>query len=269
MSISESEVQTARLSSVGAVTDDRSHELESETAESSAPAQRIAESSAARPGPPYRTISDHELTLVQICCDFVCACIALPLALVLLSLVSAVAVNGPGQLVTNIKIDSLFPVAVIAALALGGVYRVTHRRLQPSAFLEMRELSFGVGCGCVLALAIGSLLHGAFGTTEPFATQLVAAVIMTIAVITIGPHDRSLLSPRVDHDAGTRRGCGDERRPHHVERPSGPRHDPGRAGGGRRDGRCRRDRAGRRPCRALQATRCASHPRHRPGRVLA
>ena len=31
------------------------------------------------------------------------------------------------------------------ALALGGVYRVTHRRLQPSAFLEIRELSFGVG----------------------------------------------------------------------------------------------------------------------------
>ncbi|MGA2473958.1 MAG: hypothetical protein ABSG39_10745 [Acidimicrobiales bacterium] len=28
---------------------------------------------------------------------------------------------------------------------------VAHRRLQPSAFLELRELSFGVGCGCVLA----------------------------------------------------------------------------------------------------------------------
>ena len=32
---------------------------------------------------PYRTITDRELTLVQICCDFVCACIALPLSLVL------------------------------------------------------------------------------------------------------------------------------------------------------------------------------------------
>ena len=95
-------------------------------------------------------------------------------------------VNAPSQLLTNIKIDSLFPVAVILALALGGVYRVTHRRLQPSAFLEIRELSFGVGCGCVLALAIGSFLHAVFGITEPFATQLVAAVIMTIAVITIG-----------------------------------------------------------------------------------
>ncbi len=71
-------------------------------------------------------------------------------------------------------------------LALGGVYRVTHRRLQPSAFLEIRELSFGVGCGCVLALAIGSLFHVLFGGTEPFATQLVAAVIVTIGIVTLG-----------------------------------------------------------------------------------
>ena len=76
--------------------------------------------------------------------------------------------------------------AVVVALALGGVYRVTHRRLQPSAFLEIRELSFGVGCGCVLALAIGSLLHALFGTAEPYATQLVMAVIVTIASITLG-----------------------------------------------------------------------------------
>ena len=69
---------------------------------------------------------------------------------------------------------------------MGGVYRVTHRRLQPSAFLELRELSFGVGCGCVLALAIGSFLHGAFRTDEPYATQLVMAVITAIGVITVG-----------------------------------------------------------------------------------
>src|SRR5580704_7309163 len=135
---------------------------------------------------PYRTITDKELTLVQICCDFVCACIALPLSLVLLSQLSAVAVNAPGRLLTNLEVDSLFPVAVVIALASGGVYRVTHRRLQPSAFLELRELSFGVGCGCVLALAIGSFLHGAFGVAEPYATQLVIAVIAAIGVITFG-----------------------------------------------------------------------------------
>jgi exopolysaccharide biosynthesis polyprenyl glycosylphosphotransferase len=136
--------------------------------------------------PRYRTITDKELTLVQICCDFVCACIALPLSLVLLSHLSAVAVNAPGRLASNIQVDSLFPVAVVIALASGGVYRVTHRRLQPSAFLEIRELAFGVGEGCVLALAIGSLLHVLFGTSEPYATQLVMAVIVTVATITLG-----------------------------------------------------------------------------------
>ena len=95
-------------------------------------------------------------------------------------------VNAPGQLVTNMQIDSLFPVAVVIALASGGIYRVTHRRLQPSAFLEIRELSFGVGEGCVLALAIGSLLHVLFATSEPYATQLVMAVIVTIGTITVG-----------------------------------------------------------------------------------
>ena len=135
---------------------------------------------------PYRTITDTELTLVQICCDFVCACIALPVSLVLLTQLSTVPVNAPRQLATNIQIDSLFPVAVVIALAMGGVYRVTHRRLQPSAFLEIREIAFGVGGGCVLALAIGSLFHVLFGTAEPYATQLVMAVIVTIAAITLG-----------------------------------------------------------------------------------
>ena len=86
----------------------------------------------------------------------------------------------------NAKVDSFFPVAVVIALALGGCYRVTHRRLQPSAFLEMRELSFGVGCGCVLTLAVGSFLHATSATVEPNPTQLVMAVLVTIVVITLG-----------------------------------------------------------------------------------
>ena len=75
---------------------------------------------------------------------------------------------------------------MVVALALGGAYRITNRRLQPSAFLEFRELSFGVGAGCVLALAVATVLHISFGTTEPYATQLVTAVIVTIFVISFG-----------------------------------------------------------------------------------
>ena len=71
--------------------------------------------------------------------------------------------------------------AVVVVLALGGIYRVAHRQLQPSAFLEFRELSFGVGCGCVLTLAAGSFFHATLGTIEPIATQLVTAVIVVVA----------------------------------------------------------------------------------------
>ena len=132
------------------------------------------------------SMSDRGLTLIQISCDFICACIALPLALLLLSRFSSASVNGSGELLRNMEVDSLFPIAVVLALALAGIYRVAHRRLQPSAFLELRELSLCVGCGCVLALAIGEFLHGAFGTAEPYATQLVMAVVVAIGVITVG-----------------------------------------------------------------------------------
>ena len=57
----------------------------------------ITSSPPGRKASPYRTITDKELTLVQICCDFVCACVALPLSLLLLSQLSAVAVNAPGS----------------------------------------------------------------------------------------------------------------------------------------------------------------------------
>jgi exopolysaccharide biosynthesis polyprenyl glycosylphosphotransferase len=137
-------------------------------------------------GPKHRSITDRELIMVQVSADFICACIALPLALLVLSAVSTVHDNSARHLFTNVRVDSLFPVGVVLALALGGTYRVAHQRLQPSAFLDMRDLSFGVGAGCVLALAITALLHATAGAIEPDATQLIMAVIVTIAVITLG-----------------------------------------------------------------------------------
>ena len=135
---------------------------------------------------PYRNVSDRELSLMQVCSDFLWACVALPLALIVFSHISTLPVNAQGELLHNLTVDSLFPVAVVISLAIGGVYRSTSRRLQASAFMEMRELTFGVGCGCVLALAIGALLHGFSGLAEPSATQLVAAVIVGVIVISIG-----------------------------------------------------------------------------------
>jgi exopolysaccharide biosynthesis polyprenyl glycosylphosphotransferase len=180
MSISESKVGTVKPTAASGLVNEPNFAIPSEL---SVPRRRRRQSRGASP---YRSVTDRELTLVQISCDFVCACIALPVALVLLSALSSVPTNAPSQFATSIKIDSLFPLAVVIALAFGGVYRVTHRQLQPSAFLEFRELSFGVGCGCVLTLAIGSFFHATFGTIEPIATQLVTAVIVAVGVITLG-----------------------------------------------------------------------------------
>jgi exopolysaccharide biosynthesis polyprenyl glycosylphosphotransferase len=180
MSISESKVGSVERTAASGVATDPNFVIPPELP---VPGHRRHQPRGASP---YRTISDRELMLVQISCDFVCACIALPVSLIILAALSSVPTNASSELMTNIKIDSLFPVAVVIALAFGGVYRVTHRQLQPSAFLEFRELAFGVGCGAVLSLAAGSFLHAVFGTIEPFATQLVIAVIATIAVITLG-----------------------------------------------------------------------------------
>jgi exopolysaccharide biosynthesis polyprenyl glycosylphosphotransferase len=136
--------------------------------------------------PKARSLSDRKLLLVQTSCDFVCACIALPLSLLILSALSTVPVNSLHHLWRNTAVDGIFPFAAVIALGLGGVYRETHRRLQPSAFLEMRELCFGVGSGVVLTLALSAALHVLFGVVEAYPTQLVFAVIVTVVVMTIG-----------------------------------------------------------------------------------
>ena len=137
-------------------------------------------------GPRRGAISDRELTFVLVSSDFLCAYIALPVSLLLFSQISAASLNSMTRLGDKFALDSLFPISVVVALALGGMYRSTNRRLQPSAFMEIRDLSFGVGAGCVLALAVGAFLHFSLKITEPIATQLVFAVIVTIIAITFG-----------------------------------------------------------------------------------
>ena len=186
MSSSDPKVKTGRGALGRAIGRQRTPVVDEPSLAAPPPLPEPHDSDDARAASPSRTINDRDLTLMQISCDFVCACIALPLSLLVLSRYSSASSNESGRLLANMRVDSLFPIAVVVALALGGTYRVAHRRLQPSAFLELRELSFGVGCGCVLALAIGSFLHGAFGTPEPYVTQLVMAVIVAIGVITVG-----------------------------------------------------------------------------------
>ena len=142
----------------------------------------------------HGSITERGLMCVHVGTDFLCSYIALPLSLVLLSQISSVPTNSIHRLWSNFTLDSLFPISVVVALALGGMYRSTHRRMQPSAFLEIRDLSFGVGAGCVLTLAVDALLHVTFHRTEANATQLVFAVIGTLAESGCGIS--SMLSPR-------------------------------------------------------------------------
>src|SRR5580704_16583370 len=65
-----------------------------------------------------RTITDGEIALVHLCVDFICACIALPLSLYILSQISTVFVNSLLLFQYNLSVDCLFPVCAIAALAL-------------------------------------------------------------------------------------------------------------------------------------------------------
>src|SRR3984885_7255773 len=66
----------------------------------------------------HRTITDREFALVQVCTDFLCACAALPVSLVVLAVASSAHINSMHLLGQNLATDCLFPVAVIVALAL-------------------------------------------------------------------------------------------------------------------------------------------------------
>ena len=76
---------------------------------------------------PYRTITDKELTLVQISCDFVCACIALPLSLVVLSQLSAVPVNASGFCSRAATTARFAPSSTLAASVTSSTRAMTSR----------------------------------------------------------------------------------------------------------------------------------------------
>ena len=92
MSISEPEVEVSEPAPTGAAVGDvdRSPAAPGRTA---TPSLGATDEKAA----PYRTITDKELTLVQICCDFVCACVALPVSLVFLARLSTVPSTRPAS----------------------------------------------------------------------------------------------------------------------------------------------------------------------------
>jgi exopolysaccharide biosynthesis polyprenyl glycosylphosphotransferase len=118
--------------------------------------------------------------------DFLGAVLAVPLALLLLSATSNVPQNSLSHFWSNLTIDWLFPVSVLIALAISGFYRSARRLVHPSTFVELKDLAFGIGMGCVLGLALGLLGHRVLGTSEPETTQMVFATLVAVPVIAIG-----------------------------------------------------------------------------------
>ena len=86
----------------------------------------------------------------------------------------------------NLIHDSLFPVAVVAALALSGSYRTNRRAFGPSTFKELHDLLFAIGGGCVLTIAFGALLHSTAEVDEPKPTQLIVMAVVAVVFVVIG-----------------------------------------------------------------------------------
>jgi exopolysaccharide biosynthesis polyprenyl glycosylphosphotransferase len=153
---------------------------------SQASSPRLAESPHLAERSTGAHISDREHVAVLICTDFLATCAAVPLAILLLASISTASTNSVHNFPTNLSNAFLFPLAVIATMAAGGAYRTTHRPLGPSTFKELQDLLFAVGAGCVLTIAIGSVLHASSDFQSPRATQLVIAVGVTVVFVSIG-----------------------------------------------------------------------------------
>ena len=135
---------------------------------------------------PQRYVTDHEHAAVLVTSDFLAACLALPVALLILAGISNVPVNSMRMFTHNLSQNGLFPVAVVVALAAAGMYRSARRALQPSTFTEMKDLFIDVGAGGILFLGVGAIWHIVFNSTELVVSQLLVAVLVAGSFVVIG-----------------------------------------------------------------------------------
>jgi exopolysaccharide biosynthesis polyprenyl glycosylphosphotransferase len=118
--------------------------------------------------------------------DFVCTCLALVVALTILSTQSHVPTNSIQHFWGNIAADGLFPFAVVLAIAIGGTYRTSRGQLGSSTFKELKDVLFAVSVGCVITLTVGTYLHAVASANRPIAAQEVVAVVLAVGFISIG-----------------------------------------------------------------------------------
>jgi exopolysaccharide biosynthesis polyprenyl glycosylphosphotransferase len=116
--------------------------------------------------------------------DLFAAAVALPLALLMMSVLSSAKVDALSHLSGNLETDASFPVAIILSLALAGFYRSSRRAPYESSFSELKELAIALCAGCVISIGFGLILHVSFGLVESDSTQLLLASIATLFLIT-------------------------------------------------------------------------------------
>lgn len=134
----------------------------------------------------HKEISDgaHAASLVAI--DFALACLAVPVTLVILAKTSSVSANSLSHLRTNLAKDAALPPAIVIGLAASGLYRPTRHALRPSVLRQLKDLVFAIGTGCVIALALGLVVHLIWRTQEPSSTQLLSAIPVASVLIILG-----------------------------------------------------------------------------------
>jgi exopolysaccharide biosynthesis polyprenyl glycosylphosphotransferase len=147
--------------------------------------------------------NDQWSIAVLLAADLLAAIVALPVALLLLSMGSPVESNSLSHFWRNVGHDSSFPVAIIVALALTDFYRSNRRVPYQSSFSELKELAIALCAGCVLSIGISVILHGTFDVNESNDTQLFLATIVgmaliigahtTLSTLRRGPHSRVLI----------------------------------------------------------------------------
>ena len=123
---------------------------------------------------------------VLLATDLIAAAIALPVALLVLSLTSPAQQNSLSDFWKNIESSATFPVAIVIGLAMAGFYRSSRRARYESSFSELKELVIALCAGCVLSIAFSLLLHLIFSIAEGDSTQPLLASIVAVAFITIG-----------------------------------------------------------------------------------
>ena len=127
--------------------------------------------------------NDQWSIVVLLAADFVAAIAAVPVALILLSIGSPVSSNSLSNFWRNAAQDSLFPLAIVIALALGGFYRSNRRAPYESSFSELKELAIALCAGCVISIGLSVALHSTFDVDESNATQLFLATIVVMGLI--------------------------------------------------------------------------------------